>query len=321
MIEDNNFYDEMWNPITGSTGNWPTSYAAEYCNRFKGDLRLNISASDKILKLSDSLFILEKPFPASVEKHYVDCPAGTLPTFHKYRIDYLTTKFKTGRNILVCGMGELFDDKIPDVWIETVINTCKNNPQHNYIFLTTNIERLSCFVEYNKSLFTDNMWFGISINNDLFNNAKSFEFIKSWKAKSHLFIYFDSPRTWNTFYLQDLVESKAIDNISWIASNYSKYINQKYYYRLATVTEEYSIPLFIAKCEGQFPQRVPQEFSKYNISPKRKKLRMAKCGNCKRKLEKRQMHTVGSYIKRGEGYKVVGYLCEGCYEEFCKQFE
>lgn len=323
-INDNNWYDEMWNPITGSTGSWPTSYGKEYCNRFKGDVRANMS-SKNILRVSDNLFILEKPFPSDVPNHYIDCPVGDKPTFHKSRLNLISEKYKTGRNLLVCGMAELFDNEVPLAWIESVFKACAKNPQHNYIFLTTNYERLNYVINTYKDLINTNMWFGISLIEELFyQQEKISDFIIQWKSKANIFLYFGEALNCHALFLKNL-GSVAVNKLSWIIANFSNEVKFEIFNYLKIITKACKIPLYISNGCGEFggvlPCEVPNEFSRHIISEGRKKLRVAKCGQCKCEFEKQSMYTIGSYMKRGEGYKVVGWLCDECYEKFKRQFE
>ena len=75
-------------------------------------------------------------------------PNGFEPTFHLERLlDPVNTKLPKAansgkRNVLVCSMGDLFGDWVPQVWIDHVIETCKKSPAWTYIFSTKNPKRL-----------------------------------------------------------------------------------------------------------------------------------------------------------------------------------
>ena len=72
---------------------------------------------------------------------------------------------KTGRNIFVCSMADLFGKWVPDSWIEAVFDACRKAPQHNYLFLTKNPERYIELKKSGKITRTDNFWFGSSVTN------------------------------------------------------------------------------------------------------------------------------------------------------------
>ena len=321
MIADNNWYDEMWMPITGSTGAWPNSFGQNYCNRFKGDARFNMT-SQHILMVNKNLFILEKPFPSSSRNHFIDSPVGDKLTFHKYRMSTITERYKTGRTLYTNPCSEMFDDNIPDTWIKTVFEACVNNPQHNYVFVTTNVGRLVEFQKTYPDLITENMWFGISINESIYKHLPAFERnIRSFNGPAHLFLYFDVPSLWNGAFLESLLFDVA-DKFSWVLVNFKWGYSKEIYSQFDNFTKEFKIPLYIERSDvATFRRETPKEFSRVVYAAGRKKIRVAKCGGCKGEYEKKSMHTIGSYVKRGDGYKVVGWLCDKCYEEFKKQFE
>ena len=305
-IKNNYWYDEMWNPMTGSISTWPFRYSKEYCNRFKGDIRFNLS-SDLIKRVDDEHFILEKPYPVSVEKHYIDCPAGTYPTFHKYRLNQITDKYITGRNLLVCAMGELFAEDTPSDWIYQILSIASQNPQHNYIFNSSNSNYLNLLQNF-AELITDRMWFGVRPT-DAFKCKKL--------AKGNLFLFIDPINKSNISLLDEI---KNADCFSWILAMPSEETTDYELYKLINFAQENSIPLYV-DIEALGLKKLPESFKEHTVSPKRKNLTWAKCGGCKGEFEKKQMHTIGSYVKRGEGYKVIGYLCDECYEKFRKQFQ
>lgn len=305
-IKDKYWYDEMWNPMTGSISTWPYRYSKEYCNRFKGDIRYNLS-SDLIIKVDDEHFVLKKPYAVTADNHYIDCPAGTYPTFHEYRLNQITDKYITGRNLLVCAMGELFAEDTPSDWIYQILSIASQNPQHNYIFNSSNRNYLNLLQNYTE-LITDRMWFGVSPT-----EAFKCKII----ARGNLFLFIDTIDKLNVSLLEEI---KNTDCFSWIFAIPRAETTDYELYKLINFAKENSIPLFVDK-EGLCPRELPESFKEHTVSPKRKNLTWAKCGGCKGEFEKKQMHTIGSYVKRGEGYKVMGYLCEECYADFRKQFE
>jgi hypothetical protein len=84
-------------------------------------------------------------------------PFGFDPTFHRYRLD--DYKNKSGRNIFVCSMADLFGEWVPDEWIKEVFKACEDAPQHNYLFLTKNPERYTQIGLPD----CDNFWYGTTL--------------------------------------------------------------------------------------------------------------------------------------------------------------
>lgn len=85
-------------------------------------------------------------------------PYGFEPTFHEYRLkDYAD---KSGRNIFVCSMADLFGEWVPDEWIRKVLIQCGEAAQHNYMFLTKNPKRYIDLAK--KGLLPERHWYGYS---------------------------------------------------------------------------------------------------------------------------------------------------------------
>lgn len=120
-------------------------------------------------------------------------PYGFQPTFHRYRLDE-PQKWKKPKTIFVCSMADLFGDWVPDEWIKEVFDACEKAPQHRYIFLTKNPNRLMLmaaakYVEEGRKFKAeamaeikghtplprhDNWWFGSSLDN---KNARRFQWL------------------------------------------------------------------------------------------------------------------------------------------------
>lgn len=144
--------DSTWNPVTGCFHKCEYCYARGIATRFGGNaLGIKHLLNEPIIRNGKI-----QPYPF-----------GFVPTFHRYRLDEYQTK--KGRNIFVCSMADLFGDWVPDEWIGEVFAACEKAPQHNYLFLTKNVER---YVEYGVPI-SENMWYGTSItkksDTDLFN--------------------------------------------------------------------------------------------------------------------------------------------------------
>lgn len=148
--------DSTWNPITGCLHNCEYCYARTIANRF------GFHASEPDI---NERVLLEMPISAGRKVPY---PFDFQPTFHRYRIaEYLNKK---GRSIFVCSMADLFGNWVPDSWLDEVFDACDKAPQHNYLFLTKNVDR---YVGYGVPM-SKNMWYGTSITREsemhLFNS-------------------------------------------------------------------------------------------------------------------------------------------------------
>lgn len=155
--------DSTWNPVTGCLHGCRYCYVRGIASRFGG----GIGAAPMLRN-----HVLDKPMRSCNEDKAALYPYGFDPTFHRYRLDeYLNKK---GRNIFVCSMADMFGDWVPDSWIEEVFDACDKASQHNYLFLTKNVDR---YVEYGVPM-SENMWYGTSITREsemhLFNSLPAF---------------------------------------------------------------------------------------------------------------------------------------------------
>ena len=147
--------DSTWNPVTGCYHGCPYCYARNMINRF-GKAEYGKSAG--------KMDVLELYDPVKDENgKRIAYPTGFIPTLHRYRLnDY---KDKTGRTIFVCSMADLFGEWVPDRWIEEVFVACKAAPQHRYLFLTKNPQRLCDLANSKKLPYEENFWYGCTIDN------------------------------------------------------------------------------------------------------------------------------------------------------------
>lgn len=121
--------DSTWNPVTGCLHGCAYCYAKRIATRF-GDHQMPIFTDLPILHepVRDGAGVI-RPYPFDFE-----------PTFHEYKLRDLN-KWKMPRTIFVGSMTDLFGCWVPDEWIQAVLNACRENPQHRYLFLTKNPAR------------------------------------------------------------------------------------------------------------------------------------------------------------------------------------
>lgn len=170
--------DSTWNVVTGCLHGCEYCYARKIAHRFGGWTDSDGDTyRDTYFKNNSITRVLYEPLKIARGEdlgnyHRAPYPYDFQPTFHKYRLnDYIG---KQGRNIFVCSMADLFGEWVPDSWIEDVFKACEKAPQHNYLFLTKNVER---YCKYGVPIL-DNMWYGTSITREaemcLFNQLPAF---------------------------------------------------------------------------------------------------------------------------------------------------
>lgn len=145
--------DATWNPVTGCFHDCDYCYARKIARRFAG----GTSAE------TGGMHVLTTPVERTDGKAgKVPYPHGFDPTLHTYRLEELKAMRK-GRNIFVCSMADLFGRWVPEVWIKSVFNACKEAPQHNYMFLTKNP---AVYLEIAMEGWLpkgDNFWYGTTV--------------------------------------------------------------------------------------------------------------------------------------------------------------
>ena len=70
-------------------------------------------------------------------------------------------QWKKPHNIFVCSMSDIFHEKVPFDFVDRIMNTIRQTPQHRYQILTKRSERM---VEYFKTrLVPQNVWLGVTV--------------------------------------------------------------------------------------------------------------------------------------------------------------
>lgn len=81
---------------------------------------------------------------------------------HPERLD-IPLKWKKPRKIFVNSMSDLFHDGVPDTFIDSVFDICRETPQHTYQVLTKRPGRM--FDYFSQVPVCRNVWLGISAEN------------------------------------------------------------------------------------------------------------------------------------------------------------
>lgn len=308
--------DYTWNPVTGCLNTCEYCYGKQMARGFSEDIRLNMSdARCKWYEGSKNLCVLSEPFINKKERA-LNYPFGFAPTLHEYRLDWLE-KVKTGSNIFVCSMADLFGDWIPDEWIRKVFESCKSNSQHNYLFLTKNPKRYRSLLEKGLLPIEPNYWYGSTVT-----TAKD-EYFQSNAVKTFLSI----EPIHSAINLQTL-----LFNIDWIivgaetGNRKGKIIPEKSWIDgLSEWTEMAGIPLFmqgsLKDLMGEDFKQVMPERLKYHTVLKRKDKWHDYCGICKEGYAKKDMIALLYREKRGASAFKFSYLCKNCFTDAKTAFE
>ena len=306
--------DYAWNPVTGCLHNCEYCYARKQTVRFSGDVRLNMSDERcKRYPADESLFVLEEAF-VTRNKRSIPYPFGFAPTLHKYRMGDLTS-IKSGGNIFVCSMSDLFGEWVPDEWIKTVFENCIEQPQHNYIFLTKNPKRYAELKDKGILPKGDNYWYGTTITR-MRDRLWSCNGYNSFLSIEPLLEDFEG------------FESATLHGISWVIAGAetgmgkNKVIPEKSWVNSIVIgCNENNIPVFMKDSllelmGNEFIQQFPNQLSKEKaISSKKQKKLMVNCLECKEYGRKAYMHSVTLRKGRSGRNKTIGYFCDSCLEQ------
>ncbi len=162
--------DSTWNPVTGCLHGCKYCYARRIAERFSDadKCRTFIEWHSYVYvsndgKCSGQIHQLREPATVFGTTRKSPFPFGFEPTSHEYRLDE-PQHWKKPQNIFVCSMADLFGDWVPDIWIEAVFAACEKAPQHRYMFLTKNPQRLCDLANNGKLPQRDNFWYGSTLD-------------------------------------------------------------------------------------------------------------------------------------------------------------
>ena len=287
--------DYVWNPVSGCLKGCKDCIAKKQLVRLAGDVRLHLA--DATLYENTEIRVLDAPFPADRAGRYIDFPYGTLPTFHRYRLDSLS-KLKRGENVLVCNMGDLFGEWVPDEIIENVFAACKKYPQHNYLFLTKNPIRYSVLASDGKLPQLPNMWYGARVtgSDDGWFTSADFSTFVVVDVVNEVHNEFVSP-----LILQDWV---IIGQHVKQAKDITQYCSNE------------NVPVYMMDGDVmQFPEKL-----KYHPHVKHP-LYDGRCSFCKAEMPKKEMVSLLYREGRGASAYALGFACPECFRKLRKQMD
>ena len=93
-------------------------------------------------------------------------PNGFNVTLHPERLDE-PRKVKKPTMFFVCSMADLFHSAMPNEYIDKVMQTIRDCPQHTFQLLTKRTERMHDYFTYGKHPVPSNCWIGTTVENQL----------------------------------------------------------------------------------------------------------------------------------------------------------
>lgn len=317
--------DHTWNPITGCRHGCGYCYARTMTKRFSGEPRMNKMAREdyrlEIAEDGSELFILDKEMIGENGQPIV-YPFEFEPTLHRYRFNVLD-KLKMGNNIFVGAMCDLFGAWVPDCWLDEIFAVCTDvHPEHNYLFLTKNVER---YVQYGVPSGQDNMWYGTTITKE--DEMGRFNFLP---AGCKTFISFEP-------LLEDLhpeMHNLLFQQVDWViigaetGKRKAKVTPQfDWVKKIVLLADQNGIPIFMKESmvpivgEENMRREFPRELLQKTISEKMQNKLYDICYNCKKYKMKRDMLAICARSCRGEQPKQFAFLCKKCFKEQCKKWD
>ncbi len=125
--------DTTWNPVTGCT---PISAGCEHCYAKRQAEELQRQGMEKY-------------------RH------GFCVTLHLDDVEQ-PRRWRRGRRIFVCSMGDLFHDRVPSQAIYDIVDVIRECPQHTFLFLTKRPKRMAAMLSVS---LPPNLWVGTTVEN------------------------------------------------------------------------------------------------------------------------------------------------------------
>lgn len=166
--------DKTWNPITGCT---KVSAGCVNCYAEIMSRRLKAMGINKY----------QNAFALTLHEEALDEPVH----------------WKSPHTIFVCSMSDLFHENVPFTFIDKVMKTIKNTPQHRYQLLTKRAKRMAEYFQTHQ--IPDNAWLGVTV--DTQSSKERIDYLRSLTAQIH-FLSCEP-------LLEDLGDLN-LDNIDWV---------------------------------------------------------------------------------------------------------
>jgi len=129
------------------------------------------------------------------------------PQFHPDRLQE-PVKLKKPAKIFICSTADIFGAWVMDTWIKQVLDIIKFCPQHQFLLLTKNPERISNFPE---ALHQSNLWLGVTIEQQ--------QYLPRLKTLQVLAHQYNLPRLFISFeplFSRIDITPEQLEGIKWI---------------------------------------------------------------------------------------------------------
>jgi protein gp37 len=263
------------------------------------------------------LFVIDEPLDAPNGRH-IAFPYGFNPTLHRYRLDNLQ-QFKTGVNVFVCSMADLFGAWVPNEWIQMVMDACAKCPQNNYLFLTKNPARYGQLAANGLLPHEANYWYGTTVT-----RMSELDRLQELPDGAHRFVSIEPILEPITLQLHS--DTGAAPLVDWIivgpeTGNRKGKVKPERSEIISIVQEakQNEVPVFLKnKLAPIMGEKLIQEFPQQLQVHRHVKhpLRDGCCSFCKQEMPKKAMMALLARERRGAAAKAIGYACPDCYAKF-----
>lgn len=320
--------------ITGCRHGCPYCYARNMSMRFSGNVRENLTKTEKYRKTGEGNYILEEPFRTESGAQLI-YPFGFEPTLHAYRFTGNVTTARVvsggGKRIFVGAMSDLFGDWVPDDWIQSVFDFCASYPLQNYIFLTKNPKRYALLREKGRLPNAPNWWYGTSVTCQ--KDASRMIFLPPAELGYHTFISYEPILGPLNYTEMSEAEKEKYRRLEWIImgaetgrNNKLVIPDRKWVQDIVETAGPLCIPVFMKDSliptvrEKNMIRDFPQELTIRKRSRKERAKLEAACMICGKQDNKSNMVAISGRVStRGFGTHNIGYMCWPCLQKFCEE--
>ena len=144
--------DKTWNPITGCT---KYSAGCAHCYAETMSRRLHAMGVAKY----------QREFELTLHEDNLQEPLS----------------WRKAHNIFVCSMSDLFHEKVPFEFIDKVMATIRQTPQHRYQILTKRAERMAEYFE--TRAVPENVWVGVTVEAE--SSKQRIDYLRQIPAAVH----------------------------------------------------------------------------------------------------------------------------------------
>lgn len=310
--------DHTFNPVTGCLHDCPYCYAKKLITRFSGDIRENLTHTDKY-RIVDGIYVLDEQFHGP-NGEIINYPFGFEPTFHRYRLKAIE-QLKGGHNIFVGALADLFGKWVPD-WVISEVIAATGNEMNNYIFLTKNPFRYTQLDLPDG----DNFYYGVTLTSNKDVQSRSLimmeiaDRLRIFASIEPLHERLDRLSLTDISIYEWLIIGAETGNRKGKPAVQREWIDEICHWTKAPMFMKESVRALVDDFREEYPQQLAQYVGKKNIATQAiKDKRWDHCMICGAHRPKKEMVTLSARSGRGTRNTTMGFMCHECLRGFCAE--